>query len=150
MKYTSSILLLFIFIITGSFKCNECLTRHTTLDGSHSWLPVRGISCLVFTNESANTQVFSLRSADTTFYYDNDCGGIYSQEKIEATLYLNSSRTDSLHFNLSGKAFLCVFAGSNGVASMAMCDVFRQADRGFNARRLSDYSVGGRTYRDVI
>ncbi len=120
------------------------------LDDTKSWLPLKGRTQLSFLDNTGSVRTFNLRVVDTTETAFNECGNSYKYEYINATLYLNQSMTDSIHFSLGSGSWLCMRTMSNNSPNIAMCNVFGQTKQGVIAKRLSNYPVGTRTYQEVI
>ena len=151
MKINTAILtLLFIYCLTSSFQCKKCGTATLKLDNTKTWLPLKGKTQLKFVDNTGNLTDFQLRVVDTTETALNDCGEPYRYEYINATLYLNPSLTDSIHFSLASSGWLCMSAWSNNNPNVSMCNVFGQTKEARVAKRFSNYPVGARTYQEVI
>jgi hypothetical protein len=151
MKIKVTILtLLFIYCATTSFQCNKCRTGDLHLDSTKSWLPLKGRTQLFFLDNLGNPTIFNLHIVDTTEIAFNDCGNPYKFQYINATLYLNQSITDSIYFGLSSGGWLCMRAMSNNSPNIVMCNVFGQTKESVIAKRLSNYSIGNRSYQEVI
>lgn len=151
MKTTGCVIvLLSLFCLTTSFQCNNCSTGTLRLDQTKSWIPLKGKTQLRFLDNSNNVVDFQLKVVDTTETAANDCGDFYKYEYIKASLYLNQSRTDSIHFSLASAGWLCMNALSSGNVNLSMCNVFGQTKEGTIAVRKSNYRVGSRSYTEAI
>ena len=141
---------LFAFILTSSFQCQKCGTGTLSLDDTKSWLPLKGKTQLAFFDNLGSLTNFPLKVIDTTETSLNDCGAPFRYEYIKATLYLNQTSTDSIHFSLASSGWLCMQAWSNNNPNVSMCNVFGQTKEAVVAKKLSNYPVGNRTYSEVI
>jgi hypothetical protein len=139
-----------IFCLTSSFQCNKCRTADIKLDDTRSWFPLKGRTTLTFLDNNGTSIDFSLRVIDTTEVELNDCGDSYRYEYLNTSLYLNTAKTDSIHFSLASSGWLCMKATSGNNPNIAMCNVFGQTQEGKIAKRLYNYSVGRRNYQEVI
>ena len=138
------------FCLTASFQCNKCKTGDIKLDNTRSWFPLKGKTSLPFFDNTGFLTNFNLRVIDTTEVAVNDCGNPYNYEYLKTTLYLNTTKTDSIHFNLSSSGWLCMNATSGNNPNIEMCNVFGQTQAGVIAKRLYNHAVGGRSYQEVI
>lgn len=144
------IALLLIFCITTAFRCQkECKSGEYRLDASRSWLPLKGKTQLTFLDNAGNTNHFNLNVYDTVEKnVDEDCTIIY--ESINAILFLNSPGSDVIALRLNPPNSF-VASGSNGNdPGFNMRDVFQKAREGSVAKHLSNYTIGGRNYEEVI
>jgi hypothetical protein len=149
MKQTLTILLLTL-VGTILIRCGKCPTGHLHLDSTKSWLPLKGKTQLFFTDSVGNSTRFPLKVIDTTVTATNKCGSTYEIDYITATLYLNSSMTDSIYLSLATGSWLCITAYSYNNPNMTICNIFNQTKEGVVAKNLSNYSIGGKTYNEVI
>jgi len=151
MKFKGTILvLLFIQCFTTSFQCSKCHMNNMYLDNSKSWFPLRGTKQLAFVDDSGNVTNFAIRGLDTTVVNTTECGDTYNYQYITNTLYLNTTKTDSIYFNLFNKANLEGRGVSDNTYNFSMWDVLGKAKEGKQAKRLSRFRVGNKTYNDVI
>jgi hypothetical protein len=58
--------------------------------------------------------------------------------------------SDSIYFSLTSGGWLCMRAMSGNIPNMNMCNVFGQTKEGVVAKKLSNQSIGNRTYQEVI
>ncbi|MFI5188354.1 MAG: hypothetical protein ACHQF0_16605 [Chitinophagales bacterium] len=106
---------------------------------------------LSFLDSIGNVTNFKLRVIDTTeIAVNQECGTSYKYEYITTSLYLDQNMNDSIHFSLSSGGWLCMNAASNNNPNILMCNVFGLAKEGVIAKKLSNYPVGSRNYREVI
>lgn len=151
MKTNTAILtLLFIYCVTSSFQCQKCGTGTLRIGDTKTWLPLKGRTQLSFVDNSGSLTNFPLKVVDTTETALNDCGEPYRYEYINATIYLNPTFTDSIHFSLASSGWLCMSAVSNGNPNLGMCNVFGLTKEGKAAKRFSNYTVGSKTYPEAI
>lgn len=136
--------------LTTSFQCQKCGTGTLRLDHTKTWFPLKGRTALTFLDNTGTITSFPLRVVDTTETASNDCGEPFNYEYIHATLYLNQGLTDSIHFSLASSGWLCITAISNGEPNVSMCNVFGQTREGRVAQKLTNYTVGNRTYAETI
>ncbi len=146
------IILTFLFAVclTSSFQCQKCGTGTLRLDGTKSWLPLKGKTQLTFLDDGGVLTNFQLKVIDTTETALNDCEEAFRYEYIRVTLYLNQALTDSIHFSLASSGWLCMQAWSNNNPNVSMCNVFGQTKEARVAKRLSNFPVGNRTYAEAI
>lgn len=152
MKMKPAILILFFFLsLTSSFQCNKCRTDDLYLDGTKSWFPLKGKTQLTFADQTGNLTNFKLRVVDSTEVEVNqECGTSYKYEYITTTLYLNISGSDSVFFSLASAGWLCIRAMTGTNPNIVMCNVFGQTKQGIIAKRLSNQTLGSRTYPETI
>ncbi|RDV11063.1 hypothetical protein DXT99_25425 [Pontibacter diazotrophicus] len=151
MKFRKIILiLLFIQCATSSFQCDDCNRKDMYLDGSKSWVPLRGTGHLAFEDKLGNTTDFAFTGLDTTVINTTECGELYNYQYINNTLYLNQAKTDSIYFNLFNTNHLNGRAVSNNTFCFAMWAIHRKAEEGKEAKKMARYRVGSKTYDDVI
>jgi len=141
---------LFILCITSSFQCSYCDTTDRYLDGSKSWVPLRGTTQLAFEDNLGDVKKFTAIGLDTIPLNTNDCGDTYKYQYINNTLYLNEGRTDSIYFNLFNTNHLNGRAVSNNMFSYSMWDMHGKAKEGKEAQKMARYTVGSKTYNEVI
>ena len=120
------------------------------LDGTKSWVPLRGTGYLPFEDKVGNIRNFAFTGLDTTVTKTTDCGELYNYQYINNTLYLNQAKTDSIYFNLFNTSHLNGRAVSNNTFCFAMWAIHRKAKEGKEAKKLNRHKVGSRTYDDVI
>ena len=120
------------------------------INSSKSWLPQRGGTQLAFLDNEGNVTNFFIRGRDTTVVNTTECGETYNYQYITATLYLNTAATDSIYFNLFNRSNLEARAASDGSYNYSMIDVFGKAKKGVQAKYLSAFVVGSKTYKEVI
>ena len=145
-----TILLFATFCLTTSFQCKKCRTADIKLDNTRSWFPLKGITSLSFVDEIGTMINFNLRVIDTTEVALNDCGDSYRYEYLNTSLYLNPTKTDSIHFSLASSGWLCMRATSGNNPNIAMCNVFGQTQEAKIAKRLYNFTVGGKSYPELI
>lgn len=152
MKITFTIAILpFIYCLTTSLQCNKCRQGDLHLDATRSWFPLKGRTELVFVDNTGAVTDFKLHVVDTTETAINqECGTSYKYQYITTTLYLNPNMTDSIWFSLGSGAWLCMRAMTGNYPNIAMCNVFGETREGRIAKRLSNQTLGSRTYREVI
>lgn len=139
--------------MTTSLQCQkECRPSELKLDNSKSWLPLKGKTQLPFLDESGNLTYFNIQVWDTIVTSINpDCGAISIYESINVILYLNPSNTnDIIVFRLNPPNALISDANSFNHTFFSIKDVFKSANEGKVAKRLSNYLVGNRSYAEVI
>lgn len=120
------------------------------LDGSKSWVPLRGTTQLTYSDNTGTVTSFSVRGLDTTIVNTTECGDTYNYQYIENTLYLNTAKTDSIYFNLFNTANLQARAISNDTYSFSMWDVLGKAKEGSQAKKFSRFTIDNKTFKDVI
>ena len=133
-----------------AFQCEkECKSGEYRLDASKSWLPLKGKTQLAFLDNAGTITNFKLTVSDTVeTTVSPECTVIY--ESINAVLSLNLPNSDVLVFRLNPPNSFVV-SGSNGNdPGFHMGDIFQKARDGRVAKRLSNYTVGSRTYGEVI
>lgn len=151
MKITTVISALFLlYFMTTSFRCQKCVSGTMSIGDSKTWLPLKGKTQLSFVDNSGSMTSFPLKVVDTTEAGLNDCGELLRYEYINTTLYLNPTFTDSIHFSLSSNGWLCMRASSNNNVNVSMCNVFGLAKEGSVAKKLTNYTVGSKTYPEAI
>lgn len=136
--------------MTSSLQCEkECKSGEYRLDASRSWLPLKGKTQLTFLDNAGTINNFNLNVYDTVETNVNvDCTIIY--ESINVVLFLNPPGSDVITLGLNPPNSLVV-SGSNGNnPGFHMRDVFQKAREGSVAKRLSNYTIGSRTYGEVI
>lgn len=148
--FTAIAALLLVFCLSTSFQCQQCGTKTLRLDNTKSWLPLKGRTQLSFSDNTGNTRDFRIRVVDTIETALNDCSQPFQYEYLHATLYLNQSSTDSIHFSLSSGGWLCMLAISNNEPNIAMCNVFGQTKAAQVAKRLANFQVGSTIYPEAI
>jgi hypothetical protein len=139
-----------IFCLTSSFQCNKCRTADIKLDDTRSWFPLKGKTSLPFFDNTGILANFNLVVKDTSEIIFNECGESYNAESIKTTLYLNATKTDSIHFSLNSNGWLCMYARSGNNPDIGMCNVFGQVKAGIVAKRFYNLTVGARSYQEVI
>jgi hypothetical protein len=147
---TLTITLFALFCLTASFQCNKCRTGDLKLDNTRSWFPLKGKTSLPFFDNTGFLTNFNLLVKDTSEVFFNDCGEPYNAESLKTTLYLNTTKTDSIHFSLNSNGWLCMYATSGNNPDMGMCNVFGQTKAGIVAKRFYNLPVGARSYQEVI
>jgi hypothetical protein len=145
-----TITLFVLFFLTASFQCNKCRTSDIKLDNTRSWFPLKGKTSLPFFDNTGFLTNFNLLVKDTSEVVFNDCGASYNAEYLKTTLYLNTTKTDSIHFSLSPGGWLCMYVTSGNNPDMSMCNVFGQTQAGIVAKRFYNFTVGVRSYQEVI
>jgi hypothetical protein len=148
--YKLTITLFALFCLTASFQCGKCRTGDIKLDNTRSWFPLKGKTSLPFFDNTGFLTNFGLLVKDTSEVFFNDCGDSYNAEYLKTTLYLNSTKTDSIHFSLNSNGWLCMNATSGNNPDMGMCNVFGQTQTGIVAKRFYNFPVGVRSYQEVI
>lgn len=141
---------LVILISITIYSCGKCHNGGHLHLQSRSWLPVKGKSKLIFVDSANNVSTFSFRGVDTTGTGRNRCGGTFLVDYITATLYLNSSATDSIYFSLSTGSWLCLTAISNNNFNMGFCNIFDQSSQDTLVKRLSNFRIGNKSYPEVL
>lgn len=151
MKNTSAIILILcLYCMTTAFQCNTCSTDALLLNNTRSWFPLKGKTQLSFLDNSENVINFSLFVKDTIETLSNECGDMFKVESLVSTLYLNSEKTDSIHFSLASAGWLCMHAVSNNESNIGMCNVFGLSKESVVAKKLFDQLIGTRIYQEVI
>jgi len=142
--------LLLIFCMTTAFQCEkECKSGEYRLDASRSWLPLKGKTQLTFLDNAGIISNFNLNVYDTVeTNVKPDCTIIY--ESINVFLFLNPPLSDVITLRLNPPNSLVVSGSSGNNPGFHMRDVFQKAREGSVAKRLSNYTIGGRTYGEVI
>ena len=147
------IILLFIFCLTASLQCQkDCIDHDYKLDISRSWLPFKGKTQLPFLGESGNLINFNIKVSDTTLTLENGCDvATHIYESIHAAIFINPiDSSDIITFSLNPPHSLIVDTYSDSFPSFYIKDVFKDADEGKIAKRISNYIVGNRTYAEAI
>jgi hypothetical protein len=142
------ILLLLSFAMTSSWTCCKPVEKDLMLDKSRSWLPLKGRTQLFFIDESGQPVTFSLRVIDTIENRSTRCSE-YKAEYIDATLYLNPTRSDSIYFHLEPPNFLLLKAYSGNLPTVDVGDVLNYKRQGL-IEKFTNYNLGNRTYNEVI
>jgi hypothetical protein len=151
MRIITLIITLFtLFCLTSSFQCNKCRSGDLRLDNTRSWFPLKGKTSLPFFDNAGVLANFNLLVKDTSEIIFNECGESYNAESIKTTLYLNATKTDSIHFSLNSNGWLCMYARSGNNPDIGMCNVFGQVKAGIVAKRFYNLTVGARSYQEVI
>lgn len=146
-RYFRYSLLLLCFLFTA-FQCGDCETSDAYLDGSRSWLPLKGKTHLSFLDSSGKTTDFGLKVVDTTQVIVNHyCNTSSVQEYILASLYLNAEKTDSLYFSLSPQAWMCMRGTTHDTTNIFACNAFKESSA---SKRFTHYTVGNRNYEEVF
>lgn len=120
------------------------------LNGTKSWVPLRGTTPIAFVDDLGAVTNFAIRGLDTTVVNTTECGDTYKYQYIINTLYLNTTKTDSIYFNLFNIANLEGRATSNNMFSFSMWDVLGKAKQGTQAKNFTRYTVNNKTFNDVI
>lgn len=144
------IVLLLIFWLSTAFQCEkECKSGEYRLDASRSKVPLKGKTQLTFLDNAGNINNFNLNVYDTEETNVNlGCTIIY--ESINVVLFLNPPGSDVIVLRLNPPNSLVV-SGSNGNdPGHHVKDVFQKAREGSVAKRLNNYTIRGRSYREVI
>ena len=153
MKIKLTILfVLFVYCLITSFQCKKyrCIARNLHLEG-RSWLPPKGTSQLTFVDNLGSLTTFKLQVVDTTIMaISQECENPFSYDYLTTSLYLNPTMSDSIYFSLTSGGWLCMRAMSGNIPNMNMCNVFGQTKEGVVAKKLSNQSIGNRTYQEVI
>ena len=145
------LLILFILTcVTTSFQCNKCTRNDIYVNGTKSWVPLRGTTPIAFVDDLGTVTNFPIRGLDTTVVNTTDCGDTYNYQYITNTLYLNAAKTDSIYFNLSNIANLLGRAISNDMFAFSMWDVLGKAKQGTQAKNFTRFTVNNKTFNDVI
>lgn len=144
--------LLFIFILTASFQCQEkCVPGEFRLDHSKSWLPLKGTTQLAFTDETNNPANFDLLVRDSVETENLYCGALRIYESINVILYLDTlNKNELIVFRLNPPNTLSADAYSATLPSFIVRNVFNSASQGIIAKRFNNYTVGTKTYAEVI
>ena len=121
------------------------------MGATRSWFPLKGRSQLLFADDIGNLTNFKLHVVDTTeIAVNQECGTTYKYDYITTTLYLNPSMSDSIYFSLASGDWLCMRAMTGSNFNINMCNVFGQTKEGVIAKKLSDETIGSRTYSEAI
>lgn len=145
-----TITLFALFCLTSSFQCNKCRRVDLKLDSTRSWFPLKGKIFLPFFDNTGVLTNFNLLVKDTSEVVFNECGESYNVESLKTSLYLNTTKTDSIHFSLNSNGWLCMNARSGNNPDIGMCNVFGQVKSGVVAKRFYNLTVGARSYKEVI
>lgn len=106
---------------------------------------------MTFADEGGNLSNFKIHVVDTTeIAVNQECGTSYKYAYITTTLYLNPSMSDSVFFSLASAGWLCMNAMTGNKQNIVMCNVFGQTKEGIIAKKLSNQTIGSRTYPETI
>lgn len=141
--------LLLLYCLT-SFQCNYCQKKPLLLGSTKSWFPLKGKTGLTFLDNAGYAHIFDMKVTDTTEIRPDECGNSYQYQYINASLYLNADKTDSIYFNLTPSDYLCIQVISDSVYNVSLCDVFENANHRSTANRMSNRTIGNNAYKDVI
>lgn len=144
------LILLFLTCVTTSFQCNKCTMNDIYVNGTKSWVPLRGTTPIAFIDDLGAVTNFSIHGLDTTVVNTTECGDTYKYQYLTNTLYLNAAKTDSIYFNLFNIANLEGRAISNNTFAFSMWDVLGKAKQGTQAKNLTRFTVNNKTFNDVI
>ena len=140
-------------VLSATTCSSECPRGDLRLDsGSRRWLPLKGKTQLVFTTRSGVATSFVLRVVDTLQAYSKlaDCSGNYFYEYINADLYLNTAKSDSIHCAMASASHLTLIANSDSKYSMGYVSLLSPLSSSSSETRYVSLKIGNRTYSDVI
>jgi hypothetical protein len=153
MKQVHILFLLFLGLTTSSFQCDKCFEGDRRLDKSRSWLPLKGKTILSFISENNQPADFDLHVIDTLQTYSNaECSSLYRVEYIQATLYLNARRIDSIFLQLASPSALHVRAVTDTSYNIGVSGFLIQSRKNDGAfkNRFYNFSIGSRKYDEVL
>jgi hypothetical protein len=144
------LILLSIHLLTASWQCDKCIERpDALLTSARSWLPLKGKTELIFADETGMQKPFALFVTDTIEIHSS-CPSSFQYEYIGGQLFLNNNKSDYISFNLQPPHLLIVNAISNTLTQISVRDVLTKAGTIAEARKFSNYTIGSRTYPEVI
>jgi hypothetical protein len=123
------------------------------LDGSRSWLPLKGKTQLTFLNRNAESKTFALHVIDTLqAFTDSMCNLMHKVEYIQVSLYLNTSRTDSIFIQLAPPSSLSIRAFTDTSFNMGIGGFLTgyAGSHGNFKDRLYNYNNGNKIYPEVL
>jgi hypothetical protein len=135
--------------MVASFQCERCFKGEYRLKGTRAWLPLKGQSKLTFKDDTGAEKDFQISVVDTLeAYMNNECATTYKSERVDLSLYLNVSKTDSIAVLLGPPSSICLVAEANKESYMSTCRFFN-TESSTAMMAFSNYKVGNRTYADV-
>lgn len=145
---------LLISVALSATTCSsECPRGNLRLDGgSRNWLPLKGKTQLTFVDQFGTITNYTIHVVDTLQPYikQPECSGNYSYEYINVDLYLNTTKTDSIHCAMISGSRLSLSAYSDKKPSMTYGNLLSQPGSTSLKTRFSTFSLGSRTYSDVL
>lgn len=143
-----TVLVSLLFTSLTSTTCCKEPKGDKRLDDSKSWLPLTGRTSLSFIDENGTPILFPLQVTNGIENINTGCGS-YIQEYIQANLFLNSARTDSIFLSLSGPNILNIQAVSDNKINISYNHVLAyQSPEKIEMHK--NVTLGGRSYNEVV